>query len=72
MTALPPPPARNFNPLRFCVLPALSNDERRERTATAAYLKAASRGFEPGHDMADWLAAEAEVNEQLSRQFLLV
>lgn len=29
--------------------------------ATAAYFKAQARGFEPGHDTDDWLAAEAEL-----------
>lgn len=29
--------------------------------ATCAYYKAEARGFESGHEMEDWLAAEAEV-----------
>jgi hypothetical protein len=29
--------------------------------AEAAYYRAESRGFEPGGEMQDWLAAEAEV-----------
>jgi hypothetical protein len=32
----------------------------------AAYLRAERRNFEPGHDVEDWLAAEAEVNERLA------
>ena len=37
-----------------------------DRIAIAAYYKAEARGFEPGHDVEDWLAAEAErKNEQL-------
>ncbi|MDP1658536.1 MAG: DUF2934 domain-containing protein [Methylotenera sp.] len=28
-----------------------------------AYYKAEARGFEPGHELEDWLAAEAEVNQ---------
>lgn len=31
------------------------------RTAECAYYKAEARGFELGHEMEDWLAAEAEV-----------
>jgi hypothetical protein len=31
------------------------------RTAECAYYKAEARGFEPGHEMDDWLTAEAEV-----------
>lgn len=33
------------------------------RTAERAYFKSEARGFEPGHEMEDWLAAEAEVLE---------
>ncbi len=34
-----------------------------KRIAVAAYYKAKARGFEPGHDVEDWLTAEAEVKE---------
>lgn len=33
--------------------------------AQAAYFRALARGFAPGHEMADWLAAEAEVDADL-------
>jgi hypothetical protein len=35
--------------------------ERREMIATAAYFRAQQRGFEPGHDLEDWFAAETEI-----------
>lgn len=35
--------------------------ERREMIATAAYFLAEKRGFEPGHELDDWLTAEIEV-----------
>lgn len=35
--------------------------EHRHRIATAAYFRALQRGFEPGHELEDWLAAEAEM-----------
>lgn len=35
--------------------------ERRDMIATAAYFRAQQRGFEPGHELEDWLAAETEV-----------
>lgn len=35
-------------------------DDKTSRTAVCAYYKAEARGFEPGHEMDDWLAAEAE------------
>ncbi len=31
------------------------------RIAELAYLKAESRGFEPGHELEDWLEAEQEL-----------
>ncbi len=38
-----------------------NQEERNTRVAISAYFKAQARGFEPGHELADWLAAEAEV-----------
>jgi hypothetical protein len=32
------------------------------RIAVSAYYKAQARGFEPGHQLDDWLAAEKEEN----------
>jgi hypothetical protein len=34
---------------------------RRRMIADAAYYRAECRGFEPGHELEDWLAAENEV-----------
>lgn len=41
-------------------------DMRRAMIAEAAYLRAERRGFAPGHEDEDWLAAEAEVDTLLS------
>jgi hypothetical protein len=35
---------------------------RNELVQGAAYLRAQARGFEPGQELADWLAAEHEVD----------
>jgi hypothetical protein len=35
--------------------------DRQERIALAAYYMAERRGFEPGHEIEDWLAAETQV-----------
>ena len=43
----------------------VSADARRAMIAQAAYLRAERRGFEPGHEEEDWLAAEAEVDALL-------
>jgi hypothetical protein len=44
---------------------AVSEDVRRGMIAEGAYLRAERRGFAPGHEAADWLAAEAEVDALL-------
>lgn len=33
------------------------------RVALTTYYKAQTRGFEPGYELEDWLAAEAEENQ---------
>ena len=35
--------------------------------AEAAYYKAESRGFEPGHEMEDWIEAEKEIMNALDQ-----
>jgi hypothetical protein len=66
MTTLPPKPTHNFYPLRFSPPTIVSETERHRLIEVAAYLRAEQRHFEAGHDVEDWLAAEAEVNERLS------
>jgi len=48
----------SFDPLRF-VAPS-SMRSRHALIAELAYFRALNRGFEPGHEMEDWLEAEAE------------
>jgi hypothetical protein len=38
-----------------------SSDDLNSMIATAAYFHAERRGFEPGHELEDWLAAEQQV-----------
>lgn len=50
------------------VAPALtieerSERERRDKVATAAYYLALARGFAPGNELDDWLAAELAVEQ---------
>ncbi|MGE0384373.1 MAG: DUF2934 domain-containing protein [Gammaproteobacteria bacterium] len=42
-----------------------SASNRQEQIACAAYYRAERRGFEPGHEIEDWLAAEREVDGRL-------
>jgi hypothetical protein len=48
----------SFDPLRF-VAPAAVRS-RQIQIAELAYFRALDRGFEPGHELEDWLEAEAE------------
>jgi len=48
------------------VPPAIvDQDLRRSMIAKAAYYRAERRGFVPGHEAEDWLAAESEVDAAL-------
>jgi hypothetical protein len=44
---------------------ALTPEARRTMIAEGAYLRAERRGFAPGHETEDWLAAEVEVDALL-------
>jgi hypothetical protein len=66
MTSLPPMQMRNFFPLRFSPPMIASESERQAIIAAEAYLRAERRNFAAGHEMEDWLAAEAELNARLS------
>ena len=39
----------------------------RSQIETAAYYRAEKRGFEPGHELEDWLCAEAEIAARTER-----
>lgn len=39
----------------------VEDEDKLSRIAVSAYFKAEARGYEPGHEMQDWLDAEAEV-----------
>jgi hypothetical protein len=41
----------------------LSDEDRLCLVAESAYYKAEARGFESGHELEDWFAAEAEVTQ---------
>ena len=46
--------------------PMIDPERRRALIAEAAYFRAERRGFAPGHEAEDWLAAEAEVDTALT------
>jgi hypothetical protein len=43
-----------------------AGEDRRVSIAKIAYFKAERRGFAPGHEIEDWLAAEDEVDQRLA------
>jgi hypothetical protein len=47
------------------VVPHIAED-RMVCIAKLAYIKAECRGFAPGHELEDWLAAENEVDQRLA------
>lgn len=44
----------------------LTQDERRRMVAEAAYYRALRRGFTAGGEIDDWLAAEREIEQQIT------
>ena len=45
--------------------PKLSPEEVYRLIQESAYFKAKARGFEPGHEVQDWIDAEREVRQRL-------
>jgi hypothetical protein len=45
-----------------------SAEERQQMIAVAAYFLSQSRNFEPGQELEDWVAAEAQVDDMLREQ----
>ncbi len=41
------------------------HEDRHASIAEAAYFRSQHRGFTPGHELKDWLAAEEEVDQRL-------
>ena len=59
---------RPVDPLRFCGA-SRRVQERRKLIMKAAYFRAMRRGFDSGHELEDWLAAEAEVDQRLDAEW---
>lgn len=45
----------------MCFGVELDDREKREQIARRAYFKSEARGYRPGHELEDWLEAEAEI-----------
>ena len=59
----PAPTARGGKDSKVAAAPGKPRDEnaRRALIAQAAYYRAEKRGFAPGRELDDWLAAESEI-----------
>jgi len=63
LTAPPIPADQDIKSARAA---ELAHDEIDAMVAQAAYYIAEQRGFEPGHEIDDWLQAEAQIYDQLA------
>lgn len=63
--AKPARPARGKSSAPASDRVPVSTADRHAMIAAAAYLRAEQRGFAPGHETEDWLAAEIEVDALL-------
>jgi hypothetical protein len=52
--------------LKRSAAPPLTADEIHAMVAETAYYLSEKRGFEPGHDVDDWLVAEAQVLDRIA------
>jgi DUF2934 family protein len=55
-------------PMASNVREELSSEETRRLIAVAAYYRAKERGFEPGHELEDWVEAESEIMGRINGQ----
>ena len=46
---------------------AIDPEQRCVLVSEAAYFLAEHRGFKPGHELEDWLVAEGEIDDMLTR-----
>ncbi|PTN12857.1 DUF2934 domain-containing protein [Nitrosomonas aestuarii] len=54
---------KKFSVIDSGSISGLTEEDRNVRIAVSAYYKAQARGFEPGYELTDWLAAEAELRQ---------
>jgi len=54
-------------PMKKAPVSFIEPERRCMLIAEAAYFRAEHRGFEPGHELDDWLAAESDIDGMLGR-----
>jgi hypothetical protein len=55
---------KRMKPAMRFVEPPVDEKSREALIAELAYFRALNRSFEPGHEVEDWLAAEAEIEKR--------
>ena len=63
-SAADPPIRPNFAAIDDAA--SITAEEREELIRKAAYLHAESRGFSPGHELDDWLAAQSQIDQLIA------
>lgn len=69
LTVAPQIKSASLTPLPFRRRELIPEGQRQEMIRKAAYFRAQARGFDPGHEVEDWLDAEQEVNEVIVRRY---
>ena len=59
-------PSSASTPLGGYARAEVSSEEMRRQIAEAADFRAKQRGFEPGHEIEDWIEAESEVMNRIN------
>jgi len=62
------PAGKTLRPKATAVYTSIDAEVRRELVAAEAYFLAERRGFAGGHELEDWVAAEAAVDARLHTQ----
>jgi hypothetical protein len=60
-----PASEQRFASLESNVRSAQEPEDMRKQIEEAAYYRAKQRGFEPGHELEDWIQAESEVMRRI-------
>jgi Protein of unknown function (DUF2934) len=66
---LPPPEALPVDCFGVRGAPLIPASLRLDMIRDAAYFRAQARGFAPGEEIDDWLAAEQEIDELIVRRY---
>ncbi len=63
-----PIPVIGIEPLLESASLEIEGEDKLSSIAVLAYYKAEARGYEPGHEMQDWLDAESEIMKKTKEE----